>query len=108
MTDVGEITIEEYKTDYVDNDSAEYALIDVREVDEYAAGHLPGAINVPLSDLQNRVDEIPKDTPVVLVCRSGGRSARAGEFLAAQGWDNLTNLLGGTVGWVEAGYPTED
>lgn len=54
-------------------------LIDVREPDEYAAGHAPSAVNLPMSQLDARVDEVPTDAPVHVICQSGGRSARATE-----------------------------
>lgn len=102
-----EINIETFKVDYIDNDSADYDLIDVREVDEYTDGRIPGAINIPLSEIQARYEEITKDKPVVLVCARGGRSGQAATFMAAQGYDNLINLDGGTMGWIQEGYEVE-
>ncbi|WP_296194537.1 rhodanese-like domain-containing protein [uncultured Microbacterium sp.] len=80
-------------------------LIDVREADEYAAGHIPGAINVPLSTLGENLDKLPTEAFDV-VCQLGGRSARAVEALEAQGFD-ATNVEGGTSAWVESGHPLE-
>ncbi|MGN6331859.1 MAG: rhodanese-like domain-containing protein [Motilibacteraceae bacterium] len=79
-------------------------LVDVREPDEWAAGHAPGALHVPLSQLPQRLDEVPDDRPVVVVCRVGGRSAQAVAWLNAQGWDTA-NLDGGMFAWVAAGRP---
>ncbi|MGT2666881.1 rhodanese-like domain-containing protein [Streptococcus rifensis] len=79
-------------------DSQSLALIDVREVDEYQAGHVPGAKNLPLSELAERYTELDKNTPYHLICHSGGRSARACQFLAGQGYD-VTNVDGGTIAW---------
>lgn len=101
------IDIAEYKAHYADNDSADYVLIDVRETDEYADGRIPGAINIPLSEMEARYTEIPQDKPVILACGVGGRSGQAAAFVAAQGWDNLINLDGGTMGWIQAGHPLE-
>jgi rhodanese-related sulfurtransferase len=70
-------------------------LIDVREPDEYAAGHAPGAVNLPMSQLDARADEVPTDAPVHVICQSGGRSARATEALAARGVDAV-DVEGGT------------
>jgi rhodanese-related sulfurtransferase len=77
-------------------------LIDVREPDEYTEAHVPGAWLLPLSDLADRADEVPSDHPVLLICKSGGRSMRAAEFLAAEGRD-VTNVAGGTMAWMAAG-----
>jgi rhodanese-related sulfurtransferase len=79
----------------------------VREEDEYEAGRLPGAINIPLSEFQFRVDEIGTDKPVVLVCARGNRSAQAANFMVGQGYDNLYNLVDGTMGWMMRGLPLE-
>lgn len=77
-------------------------VVDVREADEYAAGHVPGAILVPLSELEARVDDIPDDRPVLVICKSGGRSARACGYLAPLGRD-VTNVAGGTMAWIDSG-----
>ncbi|MCS6835543.1 MAG: rhodanese-like domain-containing protein [Anaerolineae bacterium] len=83
-------------------------LIDVREVDEYVGGHLPQAVNIPLSVFQERVQEIGSDLPIVLVCASGGRSAMAAEYVVASlGHDKVYNLVGGTLGWMMRGLPLE-
>lgn len=76
-------------------------LYDVREIDEYGQGHIPGAINIPLSDLPARVGEIT--APAVIVCLSGGRSAQAAAYLDAQGVTGVMNLSGGTLGWMREG-----
>ena len=77
-------------------------LVDVRQPDEYAEGHVPGAVLIPLADVPDRVDEFAGDGPVYVVCRSGGRSASAVTFLRAQGLDAI-NVAGGTMAWIEAG-----
>ncbi|WP_336646642.1 rhodanese-like domain-containing protein [Microbacterium sp. USHLN186] len=80
-------------------------LIDVRERDEFAAGHVPGAVNLPLSELGGRVDELPAE-PFDVICQVGGRSARAVEALTARGHD-ATNVEGGTGEWIAQGRPVE-
>lgn len=80
-------------------------VIDVRNPDEYEAGHVPGARLIPLPEVPERVAEIPLGEPVYLICAVGGRSMRAAEFLTAQGAD-VTNIAGGTKGWIAAGLPT--
>lgn len=72
-------------------------LIDVREPKEVEGGTLPGAVNIPLGEIISRLDELDKDRPVVLLCRSGARSATAAEFLAAAGFPDVVNLAGGML-----------
>lgn len=74
-------------------------IVDVREKDEYARGHIPGAVNFPLSDLGSDFTKLDKNTDYYLVCQSGGRSAMAAEFLSDQGF-NVTNVMGGTGSWM--------
>ncbi|KQR40960.1 rhodanese-like domain-containing protein [Deinococcus sp. Leaf326] len=81
-------------------------LVDVREQGEYDQIHAEGAVLLPLSEFEARYAELPKDRPLVMICRSGARSARAGEFLLANGYGDVTNLAGGTQAWAEAGLPT--
>jgi rhodanese-related sulfurtransferase len=101
-----DITVEEYDGHFV-QERADYHLIDVREVQEFQQGHLPGAVNLPLSELQMRFNEVQRDKPIVLVCRSGGRSAMAAEFFAALGYTDLYNIAGGTMDWARKGLPIE-
>ncbi len=87
--------------------SDEAVIVDVREESEYAAGHIPGAILIPLGELPDRLAEVPKDQPVVMVCRSGNRSSRAADLLREQGFTNIHNMLEGMNGWSSAGYEVE-
>ena len=80
-------------------------LIDVREEDEFARGHVPGAVNLPMSTIGSRLDELPEGAFDV-ICQVGGRSARVVEALEARGHD-ATNVEGGTSDWVAAGYDVE-
>ena len=102
-----QITIEEFQNDFVNNVDADFVLVDVREEDEFAAGHLPGAVNIPLSEFQFRTDEVDEDKAIVLVCRTSNRSEMATQMLAANGYDNLYHLLEGTLGWMKRGLPLE-
>lgn len=79
----------------VENDAF---IVDVREKDEYEAGHLINAVNIPLSELRERTDEIPKDEPVYLHCRSGQRSYNAVLALQGKGYDNVVNISGSYLG----------
>ena len=83
----------------------ETPLIDVREPDEYESGHVPGAKLIPLGEVPDRLDEIPAE-PVYVICAVGARSARAAEYLIAQG-RQATNVAGGTKAWIEAGRRVE-
>lgn len=76
-------------------------VLDVREPEEWAGGHIAGATHIPLGDLTTRLAEVPAG-PVVVTCRAGGRSARATEFLRSRGLD-ATNLDGGMTAWDAAG-----
>ncbi|HID35374.1 MAG TPA: rhodanese-like domain-containing protein [Anaerolineae bacterium] len=82
-------------------------LIDVREQWEYDEGHIPNIKLVPLGQLPNRLNEIPKDKFVVMTCRSGNRSNQAAQFLRQQGFDNVHNMQGGILAWQQAGLPVE-
>lgn len=79
-------------------------LVDVRETDEYTEGHVPGAVHVALGTVPDRVDAFRADGPVYVICKSGGRSMRACEFLHQHGIDAV-NVAGGTMAWVMAGRP---
>ena len=79
-------------------------VVDVRQPDEYEEAHVPGATLLPLDELVERVDEIPSDSRVYVICATGARSARAAEFLRRQGLDAV-NVAGGTRAWLEAGEP---
>lgn len=78
-------------------------VIDVREADEFVAGHVPTAISIPLSTVQNRIDEFRHEGTVYVICQSGGRSLRACQYLADFDIDNLVNIAGGTAGWIALG-----
>lgn len=77
-------------------------VIDVREPDEYVEGHVPGAPLIPLATLPDRLSEVPTDGEVLIICKMGGRSHKAAEFLREQGIDAV-NIGGGTMAWIEAG-----
>ena len=79
-------------------------VLDVREAREYRPGHVPGALNIPLSILPVRMHEVPKDKQVLVICQAGGRSAQATTLLRAVGVDAYS-VSGGTGAWIEAGRP---
>jgi rhodanese-related sulfurtransferase len=86
--------------------SAGGLLLDVREPEEWDAGHAPGARHIPLGQLPDRMGELESSGALVVVCRSGHRSALATEWLAAAGFD-AANLVGGMQEWAHAGMPVE-
>lgn len=81
-------------------------IIDVREPDEFADARIDGATNIPLGTLVARLEELPRDRTVYVMCLSGGRSARATAFLRGAGIDAV-DLEGGISRWYQAGFPVE-
>jgi molybdopterin-guanine dinucleotide biosynthesis protein A/rhodanese-related sulfurtransferase len=100
MTDVPEIDVDELAR----RREGGAFVLDVRQPDEYEAGHVPGAVLVPLDQLEARLAEVPGDRPLLVICKSGGRSAAAVGALTAAGYD-ATNVAGGTMAWIDAGHP---
>ena len=82
-------------------------LLDVREQDEWDAGHAPGAVHIPLSDLPARYGELDADAQVLVICHSGARSARATQWLNDAVGLEAKNLDGGIIAWQGAGLPVE-
>lgn len=80
-------------------------VLDVRQPEEWTDQHIDGATLIPLSELDARVDELPRDRSIVVLCRSGSRSGMATEALRAAGFD-AANLEGGMIAWAAAGLPT--
>jgi rhodanese-related sulfurtransferase len=81
---------------------ADAALLDVREADEWAAGRAPGSRHLPMSQLAQRITEVPDDDPLYVICRSGGRSARVVAYLSQQGYPAV-NVDGGMQAWAVSG-----
>jgi rhodanese-related sulfurtransferase len=100
LPSVPEIGIEE-----LDPHAPGAMVLDVREPAEYARGHIPGAVNIPQSDIATRLDDIPRLKPVMVVCQGGFRSLRATQFLWQSGYRQVTNVRGGAAAWIEAGKP---
>jgi rhodanese-related sulfurtransferase len=82
-------------------------VLDVREPDEFASGHVPEAQSLPQADLALQLDRVPRDRDILVACKSGSRSLAAARFLRALGYDRVTNLDGGTLGWMEVGNPVD-
>ena len=81
-------------------------VLDVREPDEWNESHIPGATLIPLGELASRVNEVPQDQEIVVVCRSGNRSQQGRDILLAAGLANATSMAGGINEWKAAGYET--
>lgn len=90
------ITAEEVESKLVAGEALN--LIDVREPEEVAEGHIPNIKHIPLGDLEARLSELNKETPYIIVCRSGNRSGKATTFLEENGFD-VTNMTGGMLDW---------
>ena len=104
-TNVSRISPDEYVAQFADA-SATHLLIDVRTPTEFASGHIPGAINIPVDQIASRLGEIPSDMPVIVYCQSGTRSGRASGILSQNGYDTIYDL-GGIINWRNAGYPVQ-
>lgn len=83
-------------------DNSKPFLLDVREPDEYRDGHIPGATLIPLGELPRRVNELPRDREILVVCHSGSRSGAATRHLLSQGF-KAVNVAGGMMQWARAG-----
>lgn len=82
-------------------------ILDVRTQDEWNAGHVPGATLITLDQLENHLNELPKDQPIYVICRSGNRSAVGRDTLLQNGFKMVTSIGGGFNEWVANGYPVE-
>ncbi len=80
-------------------------VLDVREGWEFVEGHVPGAHLIPLGELEERLREIPRDRPILVICQSGQRSLAAAAFLLQQGFPEVASVDGGTGAWIEKGNP---
>ncbi len=96
------ITPQNYVGQFVEGD-ADYVLIDVRTPAEFSGGHIVDSINIPVEELQSRIDEVPDGMPIVVYCRSGNRSAQAANILDSAGFNSIYDL-GGVIDWSAAGY----
>ena len=89
----GKISPQQYQSTYI-SESNEHLLVDVRTPEEFASGHIAGAVNIPLQELPDRLSEIPTDKAVVVYCRSGNRSAQASNILTSNNYTNIYDMGG--------------
>ena len=92
------ISMKDFYEKYTNNSSEKLTILDVREIHEYAAGHIPSAENFPLSTLGSDFTKLDKDQKYYVICQAGGRSAKAYDFLDTQGFD-VINIEGGMNNW---------
>ena len=90
-------------------DSSEWLILDVRSAEEYAEGHVPGAINIPHTDVAAQISIIQtyKDKPVIVYCRSGHRAGKAADILLEADFSDVRHLEGDIMGWRDAGHKLE-
>lgn len=99
-SDVPEVDIDELARQHGDG----LVLIDVRRRYEYEAGHVPGAVLMPLDEVMSRLDELPSEGPVYVICETGVRSQKAALFFRSRGID-AHNVAGGTKAWIDSNRP---
>ena len=85
----------------------DFFLLDVREPNEYQIGKIPGSTLIPLGEVPQRYQEIPKDREVIVQCKMGGRSAKAADFLRSVGFTRVLNLKGGILDWIDKVDPSQ-
>lgn len=99
--------VQEIGIDDLDGRDPDALLVDVREPVEYGWGHVPGAVNIPQADLADRIEELPRDRPLLMICQGGFRSLRAAQFLKQVGFDNVASVAGGAAAWAALGKPLD-
>ncbi|MBT2255285.1 sulfurtransferase TusA family protein [Priestia megaterium] len=97
VTPIPEISLEEFAKK-VENDEHLH-ILDVREVEEYDAAHIPGVVHIPLGEVEKRSNELNKENEIYIICRSGRRSEMAGQTMKKQGFKNLVNVVPGMRDW---------
>lgn len=97
--------VDEIDVERLESPPGDALVLDVREPDEYALGHVPGAVNLPQADIATRLEELTREQPVLVVCQTGMRSRRAAQFLKQCGFEQVVSVSGGTDAWQDAGKP---
>jgi rhodanese-related sulfurtransferase len=100
----GDVSVSEAK-DLI-QEKPDLVILDVRTVTEYEEGHIEGAINIPVQELEDRLDEISKKDELLVYCRTGNRSSQAVSILESSGYTKIYHMIEGITGWKNAGYPT--
>lgn len=100
----GDVTVEEAKSLVESNISL--IIVDVRTREEYDSGHIEGAILIPVSELEGRINELSKEEELLIYCRTGNRSSNSVNILKANGYTKIFHMNDGIIAWIQAGYPT--
>jgi rhodanese-related sulfurtransferase len=100
----GDLTVEEAKSLIESNSSV--VIVDVRTREEYDSGHIEGAVLIPVSELEDRLNELSKEDELLIYCRTGNRSTNSVNILKANGYTKIFHLKDGITAWIQAGYPT--
>ena len=103
-TEYGDISIEEAKTIIVSKPNL--VILDVRTQEEYDDSHIEDALLIPISELEDRLDELSEDEELLVYCRTGNRSSSAINILTRNGFTKVFHMNDGITGWIQAGYPT--
>ena len=105
-TDIGygDISVEQAKS--LIESKPSLIILDVRTQDEYDGGHLESALLIPVSELENRLDELSNNDELLVYCRTGNRSSSAVNILQSNGFTMIFHMEDGITGWIQAGYPT--
>lgn len=100
----GDVTVEEAKSLVESNFSL--IILDVRTREEFESDHIGGAILIPVSELEDRLDELSKEEELLIYCRTGNRSSNSVNILKANGYTKIFHMNDGITAWTQAGYPT--
>ena len=96
------------KTTWEMKERDDVCLLDVREQWEYEVGHIPDVLHLPMSQIANRLNEIPSDKTLIISCKSGQRSGRVTNWLKQSGYEEVYNMQGGILAWNRAGYTVQN
>ena len=100
----GDVTVKEAKSLVESNVSL--IIVDVRTREEYDSGHIEGAILIPVSELEGRINELSKEEELLIYCRTGNRSSNSVNILKTNGYTKSFHMNDGIIAWIQAGYPT--
>ncbi len=104
---IEQLSVDEISDIFEKHDS-DYVFVDVREPEEWEEGAIPGAVKIPLGELNDRLYELDKSKKYIMVCRSGKRSFKACSILIQNGFENVTNFDGGMLAWYDEDFPVEN
>ena len=102
ISEINDISVEEVYE--IISTNQDYIILDVRTPEEFNEGHIEGAVLIPVDELESRLNELPKDKPIITYCKSGGRSRNAASILVENGFTRVYDM-GGIMDWIDKGYP---